>query len=933
MQAGTLSDGTFSGSAGTYTGGVSIESDTFIGDSTASATDFQGNASSATKLGSSDGTIQILAGSGVTQGVSSSAVIYTNGGDIELTTSLINTTVTSKTLQGLPTPAAATVVASDTILEGFGKLQSQINGIADGLQFQGTWNASMDTGGTDNTPGGTPNLVSGGGEASSGTTDATTANELVDSTKNFTTAPNIVAVGDKVINQADGQTALVTSIANAASGRLGIGADIMLTGEAYIIDKTPFITAGHYYVVNAVGATTARNATLNGVQDWQIGDWVIASTTNVWQKLNNSAVEGSGTENRLPKWTAAVSTLVDSDIIDNGNLIKLQSDIELGSASTDSVDSIGVLTADEQLILKKGLGLGGATYGTAGQVLTSAGAAADVPTWTTPTTGVVESITGGTGITVDDSSNPGTAAIPVVSIDYLGTDNAILSATAATEAILTTDQIWFNDIATLAPATVNQIKKAPISSLPFDQYTSWTIEADDGNTEAITAGAIVDFVGVGNVSTAWDATANELKISASENPGTGTALTLPVWEAGGATLGDSMVSQNNASGTILTIAASSPTLIIKNTANATQGQVEIQAENAGNARFISKGITDVAANATYGGYTFNQKREITGAGAAVSNRNVFTIFADNTTKFAGSFAVGGNTVVEAFNTDNIKISGSSISGTVSQNTLLIDNLTGNSRFYSQGINTTTKGTFNFNCGTSDALGSTTLAIASTGITVTGNADISGNITVPGAISAGANGGLRIHSNGTKFFNVTAANAARTNIMDIGAPDARFKDLYLGSDADIQGNVQIDGNLTVDGHIIHGGGGGGTGKGGTFTKLYTTGNAGTAGVAFTISRATTGVMIFDVMLTSDTSTACAVAKKFTVVKSYGASPLFNKILDTGPDFDTSDFTVVFAQDTTDLSIKCTITPVQTNTQKIGITLDLGFGQHDATVVMN
>ena len=93
------------------------------------------------------------------------------------------------------------------------------------------------------------------------------------------------------------------------------------------------------------------------------------------------------------------------------------------------------------------------------------------------------------------------------------------------------------------------------------------------------------------------------------------------------------------------------------------------------------------------------------------------------------------------------------------------------------------------------------------------------------------------------------------------------------------------------------------------------------------------MIFDVMLTSDTSTACAVAKKYTVVKSYGASPLYNKILDTGPDFDTSDFNVVFAQDTTDLSIKCTITPVYTNTQKIGITLDLGFGQHNATVVMN
>ena len=148
------------------------------------------------------------------------------------------------------------------------------------------------------------------------------------------------------------------------------------------------------------------------------------------------------------------------------------------------------------------------------------------------------------------------------------------------------------------------------------------------------------------------------------------------------------------------------------------------------------------------------------------------------------------------------------------------------------------------------------------------------------------------------------------------------------------------NLAVDssGNIIEtpssgGGGGGGTGKGGHYSKVYTTGNAGVAGIAFTIDRGTTGVMVFDVMLTSDTSNACAIAKKYTVVKSYGASPLYNKILDTGPDFNNSDFTVAFAQHTTDTSIKCTITPVQTNTQKIGISIWLGYGDNNATVVMN
>ena len=94
------------------------------------------------------------------------------------------------------------------------------------------------------------------------------------------------------------------------------------------------------------------------------------------------------------------------------------------------------------------------------------------------------------------------------------------------------------------------------------------------------------------------------------------------------------------------------------------------------------------------------------------------------------------------------------------------------------------------------------------------------------------------------------------------------------------------------------------------------------------------MVFDVMLTSDTSTTTSIAKKYTVVATYGATaPIYNKILDTGPDANGADFTVAFADDTSNTRIKCTITPVTTATQKIGITIDLGFGQNDATVVMN
>jgi hypothetical protein len=148
------------------------------------------------------------------------------------------------------------------------------------------------------------------------------------------------------------------------------------------------------------------------------------------------------------------------------------------------------------------------------------------------------------------------------------------------------------------------------------------------------------------------------------------------------------------------------------------------------------------------------------------------------------------------------------------------------------------------------------------------------------------------------------------------------------------------DITVDatGHVTsaadgHGGGGGGTKKGGIFTKLYTTVASPGTNPAFTISRATTGAMVFDVMFTSDTSATCAITKKYTVVKAKGEDPIWNKILDTGPD-GSNDFTPVFSENSSsDIQLDCVITPAGTNTQKIGITIDLGFGQNDATVVMN
>jgi hypothetical protein len=141
MQAGTLSDGTFSGTAGTYTGGVSITSTDFVGALT-------GNADTASALASS-GAIALTGDTTSTGG----PYTYTSGGALSIATTIADTTVTGKVLTNLQTPTSQVIADSDTILEALSYLQGQITGIPQGLVYKGTWNASTNT----------PTLASGTG--------------------------------------------------------------------------------------------------------------------------------------------------------------------------------------------------------------------------------------------------------------------------------------------------------------------------------------------------------------------------------------------------------------------------------------------------------------------------------------------------------------------------------------------------------------------------------------------------------------------------------------------------------------------------------------------------------------------------------------------------------------------------------------------------
>ena len=85
--------------------------------------------------------------------------------------------------------------------------------------------------------------------------------------------------------------------------------------------------------------------------------------------------------------------------------------------------------------------------------------------------------------------------------------------------------------------------------------------------------------------------------------------------------------------------------------------------------------------------------------------------------------------------------------------------------------------------------------------ITASGAITGSsVNATGGYLNGSNGGIRIHTSGTKFFNVTAANAARDNIMDVGALDARFKDGWFGGTVSAV-NFKINNGQGSDGQVL------------------------------------------------------------------------------------------------------------------------------------
>ncbi len=689
----------------------------------------------------------------------------------------------------------------------------------------------------------------------------------------FNATSGSVANGDSIIEALEKLQGQITNLPQGLVYQ-GVWSAAGTGGGTPDLTQASYKVNGHFYICDTAGSA-APNGSGTTPNDWDVRDWVIFADDGAgggvdeWQKIDNSSLAGGTGTPNTMTKWLTNQTIGNSNITDNGSVVTIADTIDF---TTQGNNTFGNTSADVSSFLGNVTLNENLILAKGLSLGSSYGTAGQV-------------LTSGGGVNVANTwTTPTVGTVTSVSATTAGDalDVAVTNPTTTPAIALT----W----AGAASQYVNGAGNL-ITFPTLDNYQYWTLSDGTNTTNITTTGTatfasgtgIINTEASGTITTAIDYVGNNNAIEAADD---GTGITVAAT--------DKLWVSDADDNTIKQINVSQVSGVLD------QNLAEVLAVNN------VTGGTDIAVSANDDiTLTDSSKIKLSGTSLQIYSTGSGNSFIQGPT--SGNLNISSDILILSKSNGDYMLShggqGVSISyrGSTTPGVKLLTTSAGIS--VTGSVTATNSGTAGvFNSGTTNVVASFT---STDGTGVIQLADSGGNVEIGAA--------------GNNFVVQPAGGVAQ---LTVGASSSTFA-----------GNLTVDGDLTVGGSIIHGGGGGGTAKGGQFTKLYTTGNAGVAGVAFTISRATTGVMIFDVMLTSDTSTACAVAKKYTVVKSYGASPLYNKILDTGPDFDTSDFTVAFAQDTTDLSIKCTITPVYTNTQKIGVTLDLGFGQHDATVVMN
>ena len=254
--------------------------------------------------GSLDATVYQPAGNYITQ-LSGEA---TASGPGNATVTLSNSAVTGKVLTGL-TIAGNAIVATDSILTAFGKVQNQINTLVGGVQYKGTWNAATNTPTLVSSVGvqGNYYVVSVAGNTNlNGITDWKLGDWAIFNGSAWEKVDNTDAVIS--VNGQIGEVVLTTT--DIAEGtnlyytNLRARSAISLTttgnsGASSYSNLTGILNVPNYTLAGLGGVPLTRELTINGTtfdlsanRSWSVGTVTSIATTG---PLTGGTITGSGT--------------------------------------------------------------------------------------------------------------------------------------------------------------------------------------------------------------------------------------------------------------------------------------------------------------------------------------------------------------------------------------------------------------------------------------------------------------------------------------------------------------------------------------------------------------------------------------------------------------------------------------------------------------
>ena len=180
-------------------------------------------------------------------------------------------------------------------------------------------------------------LIGAGTSSSSGVTSVASGNTNTltkTGTTSVTLTPKTAAVTSSSSNLATGAQ-IQKAINDALTGVL------QFEGTWNASTNSPSLasnvgTSGDYYIVSVAGSTN-----LNGITDWQIGDWAVFANTT-WTKVDNSQV------GNMSSWTIKEGNGTESTTVTNGETVTIAqgSGIQSEMTSTSSGGTITITNTD-----------------------------------------------------------------------------------------------------------------------------------------------------------------------------------------------------------------------------------------------------------------------------------------------------------------------------------------------------------------------------------------------------------------------------------------------------------------------------------------------------------------------------------------------------------------------------------------------------------